>query len=78
MKPPVKQGQSFVMKDGRILYIHMVHRPGNGWGVSASGIKSRDKWLSNFSSNDYYPWHKLKRMIDHESIPNACMRGDKP
>lgn len=62
MKPPIKQGAKCIMNDGRTLYIHMVHRPGNGWGVSASEIANRDEWLSNYKANHYYPWHKFRKL----------------
>jgi len=30
----VKCGAGFVGADGEVRYVHMIHRPGNGYGVS--------------------------------------------
>lgn len=67
---PISEGTKCRLKDGSEVYIIIVHRPGNGYGVSVSPL-SKQEYYSDPCRYDkdsvnrvkYYPWHQFKRLI---------------
>lgn len=75
MSEPTHKGTAFKMKDGRTLHVIIVHRPGNGYGVSVSEFSYKEFYscdlptkAARWQGTKYYPWHKFKKLIDHEVL----------